>query len=165
MPSSWPQLVIHLRVVLAALLATCSPHASLRAVAPAATAEDEPQAPLQTLRLTITSASGVRRFIVEVAETSEQQRIGMMFRKSLAPDRGMLFPQNPPQNVAFWMKNTLIPLDLVFIRADKTIARISTGVPRSETKVPSGEPVAAVLEIAGGRAAELGIRAGDKVKW
>ena len=88
-----------------------------------------------------------------------------MFVRSLAPNRGMIFPYDPPQSVAFWMRNTLIPLDMVFIRADGTIARIATAKPLDETPVPSGEPIAAVLEIAGGRAAELGIAAGDTVSW
>ncbi len=77
----------------------------------------------------------------------------------------MIFPYDPPQNVAFWMKNTLIPLDMVFIRADGTIAQIVTAKPLDLTGVPAGEPVAAVLEIRGGRASELGIREGDKVEW
>jgi uncharacterized membrane protein (UPF0127 family) len=88
-----------------------------------------------------------------------------MFVRSLAPDRGMIFPYDPPQQVSFWMKNTLIPLDMIFIRADGTIARIATAKPLDETPVPGGEPIAAVLEIAGGRAAELGIRMGDTVEW
>lgn len=115
--------------------------------------------------LTIRSASSVHSFTVEVARTADQQRHGMMFRTSIAPDRGMLFPYDPPQAIAFWMRNTLIPLDIIFIRADGTIARISTAVPQTDTPVPSGEPVAAVLEIAGGRAAELGIREGDRAEW
>ena len=89
----------------------------------------------------------------------------MMFRRSLAPDRGMIFPYNPPQLVGFWMRNTLIPLDMVFIRADGRIARVATAKPLDETVVPGGEPVVAVLELAGGRAAELGIVAGDRVDW
>ena len=89
----------------------------------------------------------------------------MMFRRSLAGDRGMIFPYEPPQEVAFWMKNTLIPLDMVFIRADGRIGRIATAKPLDETPVPSGDATAAVLEIRGGRAAELGIKAGDKVDW
>ena len=117
------------------------------------------------LRLTITYASGVHRFTVEVAATPQQQESGLMFVKHLAPDRGMIFPYDPPQPVAFWMHNTLIPLDMVFIRADGTIARIATAKPLDDTPVPSGEPIAAVLEIAGGRAAELGIVPGDRVEW
>ena len=88
-----------------------------------------------------------------------------MFYRSLGADRGMIFPYDPPQNVAFWMKNTLIPLDMVFIRADGTIARIVTAKPLDLTAVPAGEPIACVLEIRGGRASELGIREGDKVDW
>jgi uncharacterized membrane protein (UPF0127 family) len=88
-----------------------------------------------------------------------------MFRRRLAGDRGMIFPYDPPRPVAFWMHNTLIPLDMVFIRADGTIARIATARPLDDTPVPSGEPIAAVLEIAAGRAAQLGIVPGDKVRW
>ena len=88
-----------------------------------------------------------------------------MFVRSLAPDRGMIFPYDPPQQVAFWMKNTLIPLDIIFIRADGKIARIANAKPHDETPLPSGEPAAVVLEIRGGRAAELGIKAGDRVDW
>ena len=70
------------------------------------------------------------------------------------------------QDIAFWMKNTLIPLDIIFIRADRTIARIgANAVPHSLQLVPAGEPIVAVLEIAGGRAAELGISPGDLVEW
>jgi hypothetical protein len=115
--------------------------------------------------LTIHSGSAKHRFIVEVAKTFEEQQKGLMFRRSLAPDRGMIFPYRPAQNVAFWMKNTLIPLDIIFIRDDGHIARITTAKPLDETPLPSGEPVVAVLEIAGGRAAELHAKPGDKVDW
>jgi uncharacterized membrane protein (UPF0127 family) len=115
--------------------------------------------------LTIHSTSGNHRFVVEVAKTFEQQQRGLMFRKALAPDRGMIFPYDPPQEVAFWMRNTLIPLDMIFIRKDGRIARITTAKPLDETPVPGGEPVVAVLEIAGGRAAELHVKPGDKVDW
>ncbi len=115
--------------------------------------------------LTIRTAAAEHRFTVEVAATYEQQVTGMMFRRSIAPDRGMIFPYDPPQAVAFWMKNTLIPLDMIFIRADGKIARVATAVPLTLDLVSAGEPVAAVLEIAGGRAAELGVREGDRVDW
>jgi uncharacterized membrane protein (UPF0127 family) len=121
---------------------------------------------LKQVPLTIQSASGTHRFTVEVAETPEQQAQGLMNRQSLGPDRGMIFPRNPPGDASFWMKNTLIPLDIIFIRADGTIARIAENtVPLSLDPVPSLEPVVAVLEIAGGRSAELGIKAGDTVSW
>jgi hypothetical protein len=154
-------------LAIAAVVAACSPQAapsesqSSQAEAPAG----QPQTGLQQVPLTITSASGVHRFTVEVAATPGQQETGLMFVRSLAPDRGMIFPYDPPQPVSFWMHNTLIPLDMVFIRADGTIARIATAKPLDDTPVPSGEAVAAVLEIAGGRAAQLGIVPGDRVEW
>jgi uncharacterized protein len=120
---------------------------------------------LQVIPLTITSGRKVHSFKVEVAATPEQQELGMMFRRSVAPDRGMVFPYSPPQDVAFWMKNTWIPLDLIFIRPDHTIARITYGKPMDLTPLPSGEPIIAVLEIGGGRAAQLGIRESDVARW
>ena len=149
-----------LLVAIAMAVAACSP-----TVAPADAPAGQPQTGLRQVPLTITSANGVHRFTVDVAATGEQQETGLMFVRHLAPDRGMIFPYDPPQPVAFWMHNTLIPLDMVFIRADGTIARIATAKPLDDTPVPSGEPIAAVLEIAGGRAAQLGIVPGDKVKW
>jgi hypothetical protein len=115
--------------------------------------------------LVIHSANGPHRFTVQVASTVEQQEKGLMFRRSLPGGEGMIFPYDPPQEVSFWMKNTLIPLDMVFIRPDGRIGRIATARALDETPVPSGQPISAVLEIRGGRAAELGIREGDKVDW
>lgn len=116
--------------------------------------------------LTIHSASGEQRFTVEVARTPVQQSAGLMFRQSLGPQDGMIFPYDPPQEVGFYMKNTLIPLDMLFIRSDGRIARIAAQTrPLSLESVYSGEPVAAVLELRGGRAAELGIKPGDRVVW
>jgi hypothetical protein len=115
--------------------------------------------------LTIRSSNGTHRFKVDVAATPEQQERGLMFVKSLAGDRGMIFPYNPPQAVSFWMKNTLIPLDIIFIRSDGTIVRITHAKALDETALPSGEPVSVVLEIRGGRAAELGIKEGDVASW
>jgi uncharacterized membrane protein (UPF0127 family) len=147
-------------VAIAVVLAACTAQ-PVQSEAPAGRA----QTGLAQVPLTITSASGVHRFTVDVAATLEQQQRGLMFVKSLAPDRGMIFPYDPPQNVAFWMHNTLIPLDMIFIRADGTIARIATAKPLDDTPVPAGEAVAAVLEIAAGRAAQLGISPGDRVEW
>jgi uncharacterized membrane protein (UPF0127 family) len=120
---------------------------------------------LQQVPLTIHSSTGVHRFTVQVAATEEQQERGLMFYRSLGPDQGMIFPYNPPQEVSFWMENTLIPLDIIFIRPDGMIARITNAKPLDRTPLPSGATIGAVLEIRGGRAAELGIREGDKVDW
>jgi uncharacterized membrane protein (UPF0127 family) len=122
---------------------------------------------LEQIPLTVQSEGRTNHFVVEVARTPEQQARGLMHRQSLAADRGMLFPYDPPRPASFWMKNTLIPLDIIFIRPDGSIANIAAEtVPLSLEPVTSfGEPVSAVLEIPGGRAAELGIRAGDRVRW
>ena len=122
---------------------------------------------LEQVPLTIRTAGGkVHDFTVEVAASPQEQETGLMNRPSLAPDRGMIFPHEPPRMASFWMKNTLIPLDIIFVRPDGTIVNIAENtVPLSLEPVPSLEPVGAVLELAGGRTAELGIKAGDKVKW
>jgi len=144
------------------MLAACSPQAPAQNVA----SEQVGESGLQQVPLTIRSATGVHRFMVEVAATPEQQARGLMFRRSLADNEGMIFPYSPPQEVAFWMKNTFIPLDMIFIRSDGTIVRIAQNTtPHSLEPVGGGEPVAAVLEIRGGRSAELGIREGDIVEW
>jgi uncharacterized membrane protein (UPF0127 family) len=121
---------------------------------------------LEQVQVTIESRGKRHAFIAEVARTPEEQSQGLMHRQSLAPDRAMIFPYDPPQPASFWMKNTLIPLDIIFIRPDGTVESIAANtVPLSLEPVRSEEPVAAVLEIAGGRSAELGISPGDKVDW
>ena len=142
-----------------------APAAACGSAAPQANLEKSPGG-LEQVPLTIKTAKGSASFTVEVAQTPEQQSQGLMYRQSLAPDRGMIFPRDPPGDASFWMKDTLIPLDLIFIRSDGTIARIAeNAVPMSLDPIPSLEPIAAVLEIAGGRSAELGIKPGDKVSW
>ena len=91
--------------------------------------------------------------------------IGLMYRKTMPEDNGMLFLLSAePKETAFWMKNTLIPLDMLFIARDCTIVNIHAGAePLSLTPIPSGQPVTAVIELNGGRAQALGIKAGDKV--
>lgn len=121
---------------------------------------------LQQIPLTITTEQKELLLTVEVARTAEDQARGLMFRTKLQPDAGMIFPFEADRMASFWMKNTVIPLDIIFIRRDGTIESIAANtIPYSLDSVQSGEPVAAVLEIAGGRAAELGIAAGDTVRW
>ena len=121
---------------------------------------------LAVIPLQVRTDARTHRFEVEVARTEAEQARGLMFRETLGPGEGMLFPFDPPRPASFWMKNTLIPLDMIFIRADGSIARIAANtVPLSLEPVGVEEPVVAVLEIAGGRAAELGIEAGDRVGW
>ena len=142
------------------LVAACQPASSVSAI-------ERSPAGLDQVALSITTTSGkTHRFTVEVARTPEEQAQGLMNREALAPDRGMIFPYERPAPQSFWMKNTLIPLDMIFVRADGTVARIEANTaPLSLDPVASGEPVGAVLELAGGRAAELGITAGAKVEW
>lgn len=105
------------------------------------------------------------RLKVEVARTPEQQQAGLMLRKSVPLRGGMIFPIRPAKDVSFWMKNTVIPLDILFIRADGSIARIISAAPLDETLDRAHEAVAAVLEMRSGQARALGIQEGDKVKW
>ena len=124
-----------------------------------------------TIPLTVTSGNGPHSFQVEVARTPAEQEKGLMFRTGIPADSGMLFTPyppdgGPPKEASFWMKNTPSALDIIFIRPDGTIARIAPNtVPYDETPLSSGEPVSAVLELNGGRAAQLGIAEGDKVSW
>lgn len=105
--------------------------------------------------------------MLEVARTPQEQAMGLMYRTELAPDHGMLFAFDPPQPVGFWMKNTLIPLDMVFLRAGEVKA-ISANVPPCTTpSCPTYGPqglIDQVIELRGGRAGEIGLKVGDQVK-
>ncbi|WP_451992026.1 DUF192 domain-containing protein [Azospirillum argentinense] len=115
--------------------------------------------------LTVETAGGGKyRFDVELAETPAQQAQGLMFREKMAADAGMLFIYDRPQPASFWMKNTLIPLDMIFIGTDGRIVNIhANAVPQSLDAVNSAGPVKGILEINGGMSARLGIRPGDRV--
>jgi hypothetical protein len=114
--------------------------------------------------LEIVTKNGVHVFTVEIAKTDEERQKGLMFRKELPEGRGMLFDFKPDQHVSMWMRNTYIPLDMLFINGDGTIRRIAENTePLSEKTIPSGGPVRGVLEVIGGTAKKLGIKAGDKV--
>ncbi len=121
-----------------------------------------PQPLLETSPLSISSAGQVHDFEVELADDPEERRLGMMGRAELGEDAGMLFDMGAPQEAAFWMKDTLISLDLLFIREDGTILAIAkNAVPGSLRQIGAGMPVKAVLELNGGQSAELGIQPGD----
>jgi uncharacterized membrane protein (UPF0127 family) len=152
-----------LLLLAAATLGSCGSAPSNQAQAPAA--RTAPSG-LDLVALAIESHGRRHAFTVEMARTPAQQEQGLMNRRSLAPDAGMLFPFDPPRPASFWMRNTLIPLDMIFVRPDGSIARIAANnVPMSEAQISVAEPVTAVLELRGGRAAELGISAGDRVSW
>src|SRR5262249_5283043 len=112
----------------------------------------------------IASQSGVHVFSVEVSDNEAAREKGLMSRKDLPEGRGMLFDFRRDQEVSFWMQNTYIPLDMIFIRGDGRILRIAENTePLSTRLIPSGGPVRAVLEVIGGTTRHLGIGAGDRV--
>ena len=114
--------------------------------------------------LEIASKTGVHAFAVEMATTDAERSQGLMYRKELPEGQGMLFDFQRDQEVGFWMKNTYIPLDMIFIRSDGRIMRIAEHTePLSEKIVPSNSPVRGVLEVIAGTARKLGIAVGDRV--
>jgi uncharacterized protein len=114
--------------------------------------------------LEIVTKQGVHVFTVELATNDAERQQGLMFRKELPEGRGMLFDFKRDQDVSMWMRNTLIPLDMLFINADGSIRRIAENTePLSERTIPSGGPVRGVLEVIGGTAKKFGIVPGDKV--
>lgn len=151
----------------AAALAACSTGASEEVAAQeTAAAQTHPESGLEIIEVTIDTGEAEHVFKTEVAASSEEQAKGLMFRTALGPDQAMIFPTEEPRARSFWMKNTPIPLDLVFIGPDRRILNIAAmAEPYSLESIPSDGPVIAVFEIAGGRAAELGIEPGDKVAW
>jgi uncharacterized membrane protein (UPF0127 family) len=126
---------------------------------------DPVEAKMRVDRLTIERAAGGPLALdVEVAMSDQEKALGLMFRTELADTTGMLFPYGSSHEITMWMRNTYIPLDMLFIRADGTIHRIEARAePLSDRVIASEGPVTAVLELAAGAAERLGIKAGDKV--
>jgi uncharacterized membrane protein (UPF0127 family) len=117
-----------------------------------------------TAELTVVTAGGSHKFTVELATTPAQMEQGLMFRRSLAPDSGMLFDFKTPSMATMWMKNTLIPLDMLFVDEHGRIVNIAErAVPESTDTIAAAAPVRAVIELNGGTVARLGIRPGDQV--
>ena len=157
------------RLLLAALavLAACSPaQREATASEPSAALSRHAESGLEVIPLTVTQDGKVHRFLVEVARSDEEQAKGLMFRKQMGPDEGMIFPRNPPDIASFWMRNTVIPLDIIFVGTDGRIINIEeNAVPYSLDPRRADGMTATVLELNGGRAAELGIGPGAKVEW
>jgi len=145
-----------------ALAAVCA--ANLDASYFAAFAQAQPQAETALEPLTITTATGPHVFSVEVMRTDEQRARGLMFRRYLPPNRGMLFDFKEEQPVMMWMKNTYLPLDMVFIARNGTVINVAENTePMSERTIPSAGPAYAVLEVNAGTAKRIGLKKGDKV--
>jgi len=162
-------MVRHGALVMGGLLAACSPVGSAQEAAPvpamSEAAASVSEAGLQLIDVTIVSGDNRHTFTTEVAATIEQQAKGMMFRTEMGDDEGMLFPSYEPQPRSFWMKNTPLPLDIIFIGEDRRITNIEAGVPYNTNSVYSDGLTIAVFEIRGGLSEELGISAGDAVLW
>ena len=152
---------------LAALALACSPQTATEEKAVAAEdSRTHPVSGLEIIPVVVSTGENSYEFRAELADTKELQAKGLMHRTELGPDEAMLFPNEQPTARSFWMKNTPIPLDIIFIGLDGRIANIvAMAEPYSEKPVYSVGSVSAVLEIAGGRADELGIEAGDQVSW
>ncbi|MBL8544086.1 MAG: DUF192 domain-containing protein [Hyphomonadaceae bacterium] len=155
-------------MTLAAMLRACALAFALAAGACAPQASTSSSATEQTLpteELTIDTARGPVRFTVEIADDDAERARGLMFRQSLADDRGMLFHFQELERASFWMRNTVISLDIIFIGPDGRILNIAERTtPYSEDPIPAAGVTRGVLEIRGGRARELGIQAGDHVR-
>lgn len=150
----------HGRLLALALLAATAPAAACLGLPAQITAAHA----MEVQPIEIATTKGVVVLEVEVAQTDSERTTGLMYRKSLPEQHGMLFDFKSDQPVYMWMKNTYIPLDMLFIRSNGTIARIAANTtPFSTATISSGEPVRAVVEIAGGEAARLGIKPGDRV--
>jgi uncharacterized protein len=133
--------------------------AALLCLAPAAFAQ------LESGPLAIDTGDSVHRFTVELADDPDEIRTGLMNRAEMAPNAGMLFDFGQPREASMWMKNTLIPLDMLFIAPDgKVLAIARNTVPGSLRTISPGVPVKAVLELNGGRCEALGIEPGDTVE-
>ena len=121
---------------------------------------------LEKRDLTIATAGGPQRFVVELAKTREQKQRGLMYRQDLAPDAGMLFVYASDGEIDMWMANTLLPLDMIFFAADGRIIKVAERtVPLSEATIGSNGPARGVLEVNGGTASRLGIRVGDRLTY
>lgn len=156
----------------AMMLAACSSAQPGSAQATDATSAREEQAPgvhpvsgLRIIDVSIKTAERTIVFKTELADTPEAQARGLMFRTELADDEAMIFPSDTPEPRSFWMKNTPLPLDIIFIGTDGRITNIENAVPYSLDSVPSAGLATAVFEIRGGLAEKLGIELGDKVEY
>ena len=153
--------------MLALLAIACSPQAATKdQPVVAAHEERHPESGLEIVPVMVKTEETSHQFRAELADTKELQARGLMHRTELGPNDAMLFPNEQPTARSFWMKNTPIPLDIIFVGTDGRISNIAAmAEPYSEDPVYSIGSVSAVLEIGGGRAEELGIEPGDQVSW
>lgn len=147
-------------------LAACSPQAAEQVPEPTSAAPStHPESGLEIIPVTITADDATHTIMAEVAATQTQQARGLMFRTEMGMNEGMIFPYDPLQELGFWMRNTVLPLDIIFIGPDSRIINIEEGVPYRLESVYSDGPASGVLELNQGRSEELGIGPGDLVEW
>ncbi|MET0195333.1 MAG: DUF192 domain-containing protein [Hyphomicrobiaceae bacterium] len=161
MKSTLSALFLALGACSSGVLDSSAAQASAKAAAPAV----HPVSGLPVIDLTVKSKTKPHHFRVEVAASQEEQAKGLMFRTEMGADEGMLFPEETPRQPSFWMKNTVIPLDIIYVGTDNRILNIVNALPYDLTPLPSEGVAIAVLELNGGRAEQLGIKPGDKVSW
>lgn len=159
------RLVAQFAVLLAASACSVQPPTEAKPTPAPAAAAVHPVSGLRIIPVTVTAGKRRQVFQAEVAATEYEQMQGLMFRTTLGPHEAMIFPRNPPGSASFWMKNTPLPLDIIYVGTDRTVLNIQHGEPYSLSALASAGVTAAVLEIAGGRAAELGIVPGSRVDW
>ena len=155
-------------LLLIAALAACSTQAGSEPAQaePILHGSAHPVSGLEVALLKVKSTSGTHGFAVELAVSPAEQARGLMFRTSLGDNEGMLFPSNFPQFRSYWMKDTPLSLDIIFIGPDRRVLNIAANtIPYSLEPIVSAGPAIAVLELRGGRAEELGIVPGDLVEW
>jgi uncharacterized membrane protein (UPF0127 family) len=144
-----------------AMLLAASLAASLAVPAAAAC----PNAGLKERPATITTARGKFSFVLELAQSPQEQECGLMFRASMPAGHGMVFPFRPARETAFWMENTPLPLDLIFVGARGRVLRVAQGQPFSRALIESGGVASAVVELNAGEAARIGLKPGDRVTY
>jgi uncharacterized membrane protein (UPF0127 family) len=145
--------MIRLRLAALALLAQ-----------PAMAAAPCPNQGLATRTATFTTAKGRFSYRLEIARSIEQQACGMMFRATLQPGTGMSFPMSPPKKTAFWMENTILPLDIIYVSPKGRVLNVQRGQPYSRQLLPAAGITADVIELAAGEAARIGLKPGDRVQ-
>jgi uncharacterized membrane protein (UPF0127 family) len=151
---------------LLAAMAGCAPAVSDAPTQAAQVQARHPESGLPLIPVTVRTAKGSHRVKAELALSRYEQAKGLMFRTELGRNEGMLFPFDQPRQASFHMRNTVIPLDIIFIGQDRRILNIyDNAEPYSERMILSEGLAIAVLELNGGRAAQLGIVPGDKVEW
>ncbi len=149
---------------LAAMAAVAAPAAATFAVAAPAAASNCPSTGLKRAPAVLVTASGRHSYSLEVAATADAQQCGLMYRKTMKRSSGMIFVFAPPRPASFWMENTVLPLDLVFVGSDDRVLTVASGKPFSRDIIDSRGVAAAVIELNAGEAKRIGLKPGDRVE-